>query len=126
MNEYGCVFCLSIVESDVGPPEVCVACHVSRCLCGTFIKGDSPKFCFGCGKVGPDAKAHFMRTSSTGAVYATDEWVKRNLGRRSEGPFYTSTSILGGGVRRQLVKRDGDNTVVIRDFSAEEIAKLYG
>ena len=83
---YMCCFCLSQFECTFGnPPERCSACHVCKCNhCHTFLKGDNPKFCHGCGKVNPSVEGRFVGTYQTACIYHEQNWKHRNLGQKCE------------------------------------------
>lgn len=115
---YFCGFCLSEVEAETYP-EICPHCHVVRCECGTYLKGDTPKFCFGCGVIKPKTTAHFCRCGSTSGAYVSEDWTGRNLGTRCDGPYTISTGSDGSWLARRH-KKDATYRDV-RKLTTEEV-----
>ena len=136
MDEYEfiCNFCMSVSKGEPcsdgpppNPPETCVHCHVTRCRdCSTFLKGDKPVFCYGCGKVSPRAEASFVRSDKTAAIYMEKEWLKRNMGKDADGPYMVSTGRDRDDENKWsqwLVKDNEDRSQPwqqIREFTEEE------
>lgn len=87
---YVCGFCLS-VTGDILPPEkpkFCPKCHVTQCVeCRTFLKGDAPKLCHGCGKVAPRTRPPMTPSHATATLFDHERWMKRNLGAECKGVF---------------------------------------
>ncbi len=138
MDEYNfgdgeCRFCLTVVKSPC--PARCV-CGVVRCTkCSTFLKGNNPSFCYGCGEIKPAVEANFTRVSSTGVVYMEKEWQKRNLGRFRDKDtlFYISTGYVyknpDGSIDMTrtgsaLGKEVNGTHEQVRHLTEEEVAKF--
>jgi hypothetical protein len=122
-EEWACCFCLTVFDGE-NHPDFCPACHVAFCRnCGTWVKGDEPKWCHGCGKIKPPAEGRFTRTSSTASVYLQEEWIRRNLNR--EGNRFTISSGYKDATFKEmgvwLVKENPDGTRTdVRALTDEE------
>ena len=131
-REWCCCFCLTIAEQKGGKsPDRCPTCHVCRCAkCGTFLKGDSPRLCYGCGAFNPGVEGAFVGTDQTAALYVQDAWMKRNKGCASNGTYCVTTGLARDGSGRRsswIAKRVGlpDGTVGcedVRELTEEEKA----
>lgn len=128
-GEFVCGFCLEITNGPFNPyPDKCEHCKVCRCTnCGTYLK-HNPDFCYGCGTIKPQVKAHFNRTTNTSAFYSQELWTKRNITPQSETgePFYLATSIAPDKPKHFLGQRSTETgrIEVVRALSDEEIALL--
>lgn len=88
-----CRFCLSVVKQPY--PDRCPHCHVVMCSnCGTFIKGDNPSFCYGCGKIKPELQVNFTRISSFRMLYMEDGWQERNKGVKNNYTYQIHTGYV--------------------------------
>ena len=126
-----CRFCLSATEVEgeppTSPPDRCEKCHVVSCdECGTFIKGDNPKFCHGCGMVFPKVSARHSAADSTGSIYMEDEWCRRNKGRYSDGEYVISSGYARDGSGRLGVwvsRKVGEKYEDVRELVGEELER---
>lgn len=113
-------------------PERCSGCHVVCCQkCGSWLKGDNPKFCYGCGTIKPEVAARFCPTDTTGFCYVQDEWMRKNTGRSSDGQYVISRGYASDGSGRmgswvakyREIEKDGVKTRTaddIRELTEEE------
>lgn len=131
MREYICAFCLEVTPTEPSEdgihdkPDFCNHCKTASCdKCGAFLKGQSPKFCYGCGAINPKVYARFNSTTSTAGVYMEDEWRRRNKGR-GDGGYVITTGYedgVGSRISSWVCKRNADNTKYeqVRELTDEE------
>lgn len=134
-REWCCHFCLTVADQKGfgNRPDRCQACHIVRCKkCGTFIKGDNPKLCYGCGTFKPEVDSAFVGTDQTAGIYVEAEWMRRNKGRHSDGQYYIATGFAPDGsgrvsswIGRQVVNADGSvGSEDVRELTEEEKVEL--
>lgn len=117
MTDYACNFCLSKTEAPHGnPPDFCQHCHVSACLdCITYLKGDNPTWCYGCGKIKPVVSGRFTSLDGIAAHYMWDEWQKKNLSKynKTQRPYILCTSIAPNKPDRFIGQHDENNEIIV-------------
>lgn len=114
-----CGFCMQEVEIADGrePAKRCPKCGVGQCFeCGTYIIGENPNFCYGCGEIRPATEAHLYSAGSYALVYVEEAWAKRNLGAKAGGLHTLVYSTQGTFVESPNGER--------RKITEEEAAKL--
>lgn len=127
--EFTCKFCLEthVVEDALGKhgipqyPEVCPHCRTTKCSeCGGILKAE-PNYCQHCGEVDPELMSMMVRTSSTSAAYAEQNWtpaVKRfndSFGElEDEDHRYEIWTDLESGdkVMKETTVEDGERVVL--------------
>jgi hypothetical protein len=134
-REWMCCFCLTVSEQKGfdNRPERCQACHVVRCpKCGTYIKGDSPRLCHGCGEFMPKAQAAFVGCDKTASVYVEAEWCRRNKGRDATGDYRIGTGFKDSATKEvsswiiKEVSKEGGmvGSEDVRELSEDEKRQL--
>lgn len=99
-REYICGYCLTAVTTTDGYPKMCNACRMGSCrACNTRLKDDT-KWCFGCGKIGPEIIGRFVASDSTASVYMADDWARRSLPHGQSHRFQITSGIDGVSLRR--------------------------
>lgn len=127
--EFTCKFCLEthIVEDAVDKngspeyPEVCPHCRTTKCSeCGEILKPES-EYCQHCGELDPEFTSMHVRTSSTSAAYAEQNWtpaVKRfnngfgdDIDEDHRYEMWTNID-SGNTVMREITREDGEKVIL--------------
>lgn len=134
---FTCKYCLETCEDDFTDyeyPEVCPNCRTTLCdECGEILKADSI-YCYHCGEIDPDFNSLLVRTSSTSAAYASENWVRRvkkwhNYFGDEKDPDHRYEiwhDMEGNQTIREITFEDGGRKVLNeRELTEEEIEKLH-
>jgi len=138
---FTCKYCLEtqVVEDSLeefGPPDypkVCPHCKTTMCdECGEILKANS-SYCYHCGEINPDFLSNHVRTASTSAAYAEENWVSK-IKRWNDGfgqledenhRYEIWTDMDGNTTLREIKIENGEKrTLDKRTLSNEELELL--
>ena len=82
---YVCRYCLEEYKTSLlDPPLECTACKIGQCSrCGSYLKKDAFKICYGCATINPTVNFNFIASDGTSYLYFQQAWMNKNRGINS-------------------------------------------